>query len=942
MGDVCFVFPNRRAGLFFKQYLSKQITKPQWTPKTFSIEDFIDEITGFQVLDNVDMIFELYDIHKKIEKEHTQHFEEFIKWAPVMLADFNDVDEYLAEAESLYKELDETKALSVWNLNRRKLTDFEKNYIRFFNNMLIYYTRLNKKLLAEKKAYRGLAYRKAADLIMKDKYEHSFKRIVFAGFNALSTSEEKIISLLTASGQADTLWNADAYYFERIHHGQPVMEAGKFLYKYFKKNSFKNPLWIDNTFKDTQKEVEIVGVPDTLGQVKYAGSILAAQEVADSDFNNTAIILADESLLVPLLNSIPENVGSFNVTMGLAIHNTPPYQLFESLFTLNENARSFAELRKDVHIRYNLRDIIKILNHPYIGGYSESLFGINPGELNNIIRTEVLSGKVFYSFKDLSGIFSIKDDKGFFAYLFLPWKEKPIEIIDRFSEIIDHLKKVFIQTSVDDDIGGELEIEYLFHFAQVIEKLRALLRRFDFVDSIRALHDLLTRLIKSKTIPFYGEPLQGMQVMGMLETRTLDFENVVLLSANENVLPASKYVQSFIPYDIREKHDLPTHKDRDAVYAYHFYSLISRAKRVYITYDTRSDALKGSDKSRFISQIEHELRRYNPGIRINEKILNTELSGVVKQHAIKVEKNELVMKALTEKAGKGISASSLDVLRICSLRFYFKDILKLPEAEEIEEHIDAAMFGSVIHKVLEKLYKPLENQYIRPDVLKNKSKTLEAMVSDAFLDHNRSTDLNHGKNYLILKVASTVLQKFVRAEVSNLEELQKANASRKIIHSEKRFQRSIKISNDDVGDIDVKIHGIIDRIDAENEYIRIIDYKTGFINPVDLKIKEWDQLLGDYKFSKGFQLFVYAWLTENLIKDYQKTLLGIFSLRTPAQGLYLSEIKGDKNVSEQDLHSIGAIIKEMLGGLFNISAPFRQTENKETCKYCPYKLICNK
>lgn len=941
LGDICVVFPNRRAGLFFKKYLSVHLDKPAWAPSTYSIEDFIAEITKLQIIDNVDLIFELYDIHKQIEKENSQQFEEFIKWAPVMLADFNDIDEYLVKAESLYKELNETKAISVWNLGRKPLTEFEKNYIRFFNNMLSYYELLNEKLLTENKAYRGMSYRRASEMISDKEFKSPWSGIVFAGFNALSDSEMKIITSLINYGQADILWNSDAYYFENIYHNETIMEAGRFLYKHFKKTTFSDPDWIDNNFKNSDKEINIIGVPDAVGQVKFTGQLLTENKISEEEFNNTAVVLADESLLIPLLNSIPGHVGSFNVTMGLTIHNTPPFQLFESLFELNENAKSFADLRNTNEVRFNLRDILKVLNHPYVAGHSSRLFNCNAVELNEITRSQVASGKVFYSWLELKGIFKIKEDNSFFADLYVPWSDLPVDVINRFLEIINCLKSVIIQDANEDEKHHDLEIEYLFHYAKVIERIKSLLNRFGHITTISALHDLFKRLVKSTTIPFYGEPLQGLQVMGVLETRTLDFENVILLSANEDVLPASKYMQSFIPFDIRTDYNLPTYKDRDAVFAYHFYSLISRARNVFITYDTRSDALKGSDKSRFISQIQHELPNYNPKIDIREKLLSTELVNVSRPADIVIEKNEKVLQKLNQIASKGISASSLDVFRICSLRFYFKNILSLPESEEIEESIDAAMFGSVIHKVLENIFKPFEGQVLNIKKLKETEENLGPMIRDVFLNLNKSTELNHGKNFLILNVASAVLSKFINKEIDDLKILEQENLFRTFVHSEKDFVKYLKMPEEE-GVNEVKICGIIDRLDSVGNILRIIDYKTGFVNNRDVIVKKWEDLLTDFQLSKGFQLLVYSWLSGSFQKKYKEIQSGIISLRTPSRGVYLVTAPDNSRITSETLHAFEEILKEILLELFNPSIPFKQVEDIEACKFCPYNVICNR
>ncbi len=359
VSDLCIVLPNRRGGLFLKKYLSAIIGKTIWSPDIFSIEDFLTRLSGFRLTENTHLLFELFEVHKEIEGKDTQPFEEFINWGQQLLQDFNEIDSYLADPEQLFGYLSDARALSLWNLDQQPLTDFQKNYLRFYNSLFTYYTKLSERLLPGKQVYAGMLLRQTADQIEGLSQNMPWNRIIFAGFNALTKAEEMIIEALVISGKAEMIWDADNYYL--LDENQ---EAGDFLRNWVKKWKTGDFHWIENDFAIHEKNITVTGVPYNIGQVKFCGEILSMIPEADVNSEDTAVVLMDEQLLIPLLNSLPGNVNELNITMGLSLKQSPLFSFFDAIFQMHENRERFQQSSTDGKIKFYFRDVLRILQHP--------------------------------------------------------------------------------------------------------------------------------------------------------------------------------------------------------------------------------------------------------------------------------------------------------------------------------------------------------------------------------------------------------------------------------------------------------------------------------------------------------------------------------------------------------------------------------------------------
>lgn len=937
LSDLCIVLPNRRAGLFMKKHTAKRIEKPQFMPEILSIEDFITEVSGFGIIDNISLLFELYEVHKSCEKNNAQSFEKFSDWAFSLLKDFNDADEYLADAKALFSYLTDAKAIELWNPKQNTLTTFEKQYLSFYNSLFDYYELLRKRLTSAKLVYQGIASRHVAENIKDLEAGLPWKMIFFIGFSAMTKAGEKIISELVISKKAEILWDADNYYLEHAQDGV-LQEAGEFLRKHFSKRHFESPKWVSDDFKNHRKKINISGTPQNIGQVKLCGEILSGFSKENINYDETAVVLANESLLLPLLNSIPREIKEFNITMGYPLKLTPANQLFENIFQLNKNTTKFAERKNEEKGLLYIRDILQILRHPLISGFSNELTGQSVDTYNTGLKKLIDLKKVFYTKEELYDLISTGKKNNIFSLLFKSWHDDPVRAVDQLRGVIEVIRTAIISKNKDKrGYQDQLDIEYLFQFSLILKRIKSLINQYASIDNCQTLHTIFQQIVKVSSIPFYGEPLRGLQIMGVLETRTLDFKNLIILSVNEDVLPASKSQVSFIPLDIKKQFNLPTFKERDAVYAYHFYRLLQRSEEVHLIYNTEPGKLGGSDKSRFINQIRYELPKYNPGIIIREKVYTSGLLKTKPEKGIIIEKNSEILELIYKKTRSGFSATSLNRLRKCPFQFYLSDLIGISEEEDLEESIDAATLGTVIHDSLKDIYAPFLNDVLKKEALSQALHNIKSIVTKNFHKSYQSGDLNYGKNHLILQVARDLISKEVKNELNKLH-----NSEVNILGLEQYYESYFTLVHN-AEKREIKLKGTIDRIDKVDGITRIIDYKTGTVDARDLVVKNPDDLQSHLKMDKCFQLLFYSQLyfLNRKTQDFAVEP-GIISLRKKKNQFMPLKYNNNNFLNEQSMKDFHSILENIFLDLLDPAMPILQAEDLEVCKYCEFKNICNR
>ncbi len=932
--SLCVVLPNRRAKLFLNKHLAAVYQKNIWAPEILSIEDLVFTITQLQIADSLKLLIELYQIHLQLDKQNPRTFDEFIGTGMLMLHDFNDVDIALANASDIFSYLSEAKAISRWSPDGTPLTANEKEYLSFFSKLKEYYQKYAEVLLSKKFCYQGLAYRYAVESPSLIKSNLCFDNILFAGFNALSPVEEKLFECIQKERNTKILWDVDDYYFSNPNH-----EAGKFLRKHAKNPHFDVLQHLSKDFLEPKK-LTLIGVPRMVGQAKTAAAILTTEFASDSKIEKTALVLADESLLFPVLNSIPESVHTLNLTMGLPLRNTPMYSFFNQCFSTASNASRYQLLRKSPQAVYYFKDIVALLQHPYI----RTLFSGEYDYLLKILAEINSKNRSFYTAKAIQDLFPGISIIGrqFIEQLFIP-EIKPSGFIKTLQQLLGLIRDGFVYVLKNSKIPSfEIELEYLLHFDKLLATLSSYFAQGNYITQISTLKSIFEQLSILESVPFYGEPLQGLQILGLLETRTLDFENIILLSANEGNIPSGKHQQTFIPPDIRAEFGLQTHRDRESIMAYHFYHLLQRAKNIYLVYNTESGEMGGGEKSRFIAQLLHELPKYNPKIIIEQQFVNINPKLTNSLKPLIVEKTPEIMQLLNDKAVKGFSPTSLINYLRCSLKFYFSDIIGLREPENITEEIDAKTMGTIIHDVLENLFIPFTGKVMKEDDFKGMLKIVDDLIEKSFLKNYQDGDIANGKNRLTAEVIKCYLYKQIEFEIKEIKVFSNENKQQTILAVEKWLGTHLEIDLDEDA-LSVKLKGKCDRIDKIGDNVRIIDYKTGKVEKTELEFSDFMELIIKTKYEKSFQLLMYAYLySKNTVLKLLEMESGIIAVGKPQKSFLKVKIDKSEFINHDQILEFEKVIKFVLNDIFNSKLPFKKAEDTARCKFCPYLSICGR
>lgn len=899
--DVQVVLPSERAAVFFKHYLSQVAGKTIWAPKVISINSFIEQHYPHIIIDALNLQFEFYEAYKQLEGDNAEPFERFMGWSATFLSDLNEIERYLVPGDKLFTDLRNIKDIEGWSLGEEELTEGQSNYNVFWQKLGKYRSALHKRLHENNKAYSGMAYRFAAENIDDLLLNTLDNTIYFAGFNALSSSEELIIKTLTTAGKAQVFWDADSFYLDDPDH-----EAGMFLRKY-KESWCRNLQWTNSNLLENEKEITVIGTPQNVLQAKIAADLL--DNIRPGTDKSCAVVLADETLLLPLLNSLPLNDTGYNVTMGYSLSNSPLHSLFHALLKLHKN------LKQSTTGNYRIyhKDFMDVVFHPYFRQLTTKTQPEFIRQVNNLILKR---NRIYLSRKDISGLV---EDKTLNTTFFEP-TGTAVDITARFRLITEILLQHF---AANDQ--AKLELEYLFEYVKLLNRLNDLLNQYDHKLELKAFATIFNRLVRATTISFIGEPLQGAQIMGMLETRALDFENVILLSANEGILPRMKHENSYIPFDLKVAYKLPTHREKEAIFANHFYHLIQRASNVWITYNTEGDDFGGGERSRYLLQLEQELAKQNQCAKVGHQLLNLPIN---ESHVseFKLPNKTEVKKRIIEWMANGVSPSALNTYSVCSLDFYYKYIIGLRDQDEIEESVEAASLGTFIHNTLEKLYKPIiGKKLLRQDVEKMKVEAptiLKKEFNKTFSDE----DLEKGKNLLGYKVSERFITRFLNMEIEQL----KLGNSIEIVALEEALEHQSKTHGMNTP---VVLTGKADRIDKYNGALRVIDYKTGKVESSEVSVSTIDEIGSNPKKGKALQVLLYALLYLRKYPETPHVQSGIVSFRSLSKGIMLAKINNEKNIDMALSHEIESRIVSLLEEIKNTDF-FAHDVNAQYCNYC--------
>ena len=885
---ITIVLPNKRARVFLLESLKKQLSGTIFAPTITSIEDFVQDVANIRSADPIDLLFEFYNVYLGLTpKDKQQPFENFANWAKTLLQDFNEIDRYLLDPKFVLSYLENIDEIEHWAVDVDKRTTMISNYLDFYKLLPLYYSTLYAHLLDKGIGYQGLIYREAVSNIDHFSTAYNGAQVVFAGFNALNAAEEKIIQHLMSQGQAKVFWDIDYAFLSDPYH-----DAGLFIrrfqreWKQYAGNQFE---WLVNDF-DIPKDIRVIGTPKTVGQAKIAGKIIEGLKDAGHSLDKTALVLGEESLLIPILYSLPANVGSLNITMGYSSRNNPAQILIQKLFKLHTNAINRSE--KSYTLYY--REVLDVLTHPLVEPYIKATNLVDVINRNNI------------TFLSLNKLFEIQGEAPvFFTLLFERWDPADVPgILERLSNILLELKTYL----AGDDEEDKITKAFVYSIFKVMNRLINYRQKHDHINSLQVLHSIYKQIIDLAEVSFEGEPLSGLQIMGVLESRVLDFDNVIITSMNEGKFPAGKGQNSFIPYDVKRELGLPTYKEKDAIYSYHFYHLLLRAKNIYLLYNTESEGLDAGERSRFLTQLEIEKR---PAHNLTSFIYNAELPDRAYE-PMEVAKTDLVMERLKEIAtGKGFSPSALTGYLRNPMQFYYQRILRIRETDEVEENIALNTLGTIIHGALEELYKPTIGRFLTEQDIVNMESLVNDEVMRQFITVYKEGEIKRGRNLLAFEVSKRNVNNFLRQEKNALA---KGDAI-KILALETKYDRWLEHTS---LPYPVMISGNIDRVEERNGKLRITDYKTGKVEKGNITLKTWDGLTADVKNDKIIQLLCYAFMYEPLANGLEMEV-GIISFKNMKSGFMGFSFKDawDKSAPAQETinHAVLESFKEQLARL---------------------------
>ncbi len=894
--DVVFVLPSKRAGTFLRNAIAVATKETSFGPQIYSIEGFVEKISGLAYVSNTQQLFELYSCYLKGKTAKKDDFFSFSKWGQTLLQDFNEIDRHLVDAEKLFSNLSAIQEINHWSLQEEK-TPMMENYLKFWNNLHQLYTDFNSVLLNQGLGGQGFVYKKACDQLPSYIDNNPNITHVFVGFNALNTAESVIIQTLLEKTAAKIYWDIDAYFLnDVVHDASLFIRKHKNSWPYFKDKGLAG---VGTNFSD-DKHIHITGVPKNVSQAKYIGKLLKQLGSEQPELiKNTALVLADESLLNPVLNAVPEEIAAVNITMGYPLDKTPLASLFTDFMALY--------LYRDSR-GWFYQNMLSFLSHSYVNEFLQYGDDDDGKKLLAAIRQNN------WTHVTMDRITAVCPDNPFVALLFFNDDVRPVPFVERCLAIIQVLKDRF------QEAQNELALEYLYRFHSLFNQILELLQKHSFITDLKSLQSLYKELLSAETIDFRGDPLQGLQIMGMLESRNLDFETVIITSVNEGILPSGKSNNSFIPFDLKIALGLPTYKEKDAIYTYHFYRLLQRAKHIHIVYNTEPDVLEGREKSRLIAQL---LTDPHTADKITATVVAPTVKPIV-QSLTSIEKDEGLMALIRAHATKGFSPTSLSNYIRNPIDFYKRNLLGIDNTLEVEENIAANTFGTIVHDTLEDLYTPFVGKTLSKELLLDAKAKIESLVQKHFAKSYMDGDISQGKNFIAYHVILRYIQNYIDAEIIEVQ-----RHEIKILGLEEKMQISLKFPE---LDFPVVLKGKLDRIDTKDGIVRIIDYKTGKVESKHVEIVDWLELTTDYAYSKAFQLLCYA-LMYSGANEIDTITSGIVSFKNQKAGLLkfaTKEKKGSRNkdyrITEETLALFQEELKRLILEICNAQIPLVEKE----------------
>lgn len=922
LADVLVLMPNQRSCTYFRNTLQQMAQSAILAPEITTLQSWMLSHSGMVVADNIELVTELYACHKNIGGTYT--LDEFISQANVMLEDFDKIDMQMADPRLFFKNLEALQSMKTYVPGEEEPSEYNIRYRKFWEDFGALYHMLRDRLLADKKGYTGLVLRQVAENINAINVD-GLGIIYLIGFSGLNKVDEVVFEFMQAKFDTEIIWDADKYYVN-----DELMEAGYYFRKYNSKFRIKKDEIVDE-IRTTPKQLQVIGAAKNIGQVKVVADILQHKlGIDETNALDTVVVVPDEKLLGPLLANIPANIPSINITMGLSIAGSNAASWLEIIFRLYEGSLRYKS--KSGVQRYYYRDVFELLQHTFF----HLMFGRTNTDM--FVQEMKAQNRILIRREELHKI--LEKNTGIVLF--------EGEDAQTYAKYLHHLLNLLIDKLIKRARGGNTslaaEAEIAFRLQNILNNTESIFRMGDSI-SIKTYIALLRENFRSERVPLEGDPVQGLQIMGLQETRSLDFKNVIILSANEGILPSGKSTRTYIPYELQREF-LTTYREKDAVTAYLFYRLFHKAENVFILYNTEPDELGGGEKSRFILQLEAELREANPQAVITDMVFAVDPPASADEQPIIIDKNETVMEKLDKillNTEKGMSPSALNTYINCTLQYYFRYIACLREQDDMEESLEASTIGDAVHHALEKIYeerkdKPLQPEDIRA-VLNDKSRT-EYLIKEKIKERFDNESLSRGKNLLLYKVCVKLVEEFLKAQATNIETLSDSGVDMSVTMLEGKLSHNMTIRGKEI-----TIQGKIDRIENVGGVVQIADYKTSTKSTIPiLNDDTWEALFADPKYSKTVQLLVYSWLYYRANGSVDVPIRsGIYWLRDAALGLDTLRInKLDDVIDTQTILMFEEKLKGAMSELLDETVPFTKTIDVERCKYCEFIKICGR
>ncbi len=929
---ICLVFPNRRSGVFFSSYLQKLIEKPVVAPEITTIGELFAGYSVYNQPEKLQLISLLYNVFKK-QTQTTETFDQFYFWGEMLLSDFNDIDRYLVDAKDLFtnvanlKEIDasfdylteeQKEALKqFWgSVAVRDRKEFQENHAQIWEKLYPVYDGFKKSLKEKSQAYPGMADRLVIEELTANKLSFQFEKYYFIGLNALNECEKRLFRYLKNEEKADFLWDYDVFYTN-----DPVNEAGKFMRENLLNFPPPDDFGLKTSCFSDPKNIELVAVSSNNGQSQQIPVFLdKIQKEPVSGFDETAVVLADESLLFPVLGAIPESYETINVTMGYPVRNSMVHGFLFLLIRLLKNKKVADNSEITVYHRF----VTDILRHQLLSTIETKTVNSFLAEVQSHNKITIKLAEI--NFSDIhKSIFSVPQKVQDYSRYFL-------QVLSAVHSVFSNNENESILTEIINSVYNAVE--------KLDSLVESVANELETPFSETVYFRLFNQYLNGETVTFEGEPLSGIQVMGILETRCLDFKNLVIIGLNESKWPRTYTAASFIPHNIRKAFALPSIEEQDAMYAYYFYRLIQRAENISATYNVVKDGIQTGEMSRYGYQLLFD----SPHKPVKKNLDFSFAAGKIQP--IVVTCSETLSKKLFDKNSEKIplSPSAVNTYLQCNLRFYFKYLAGLPEPDELKEEIDGAIFGTIFHEVLEELYTPFVGKMITvADFEKMQHDRIK--LDNLILRKIRKVYLKQPEDAgsFIPEGKTILFFENLKIYIDKLLNIDRETAPFQIVSLEKSYKTSIAVEIDGEAR-QIFVGGKIDRIDKLNGEIRIIDYKTGNVGSLSItNVEELFRKNEKTPKKEVLQALIYSLVVQ---ESTNETAIkpAIFSLRKLFADNFDPTIKMDKTeltisaIKEEFTEKLKILLRE----IYTSTGSYEQTPHIEHCQYCAYNTICQR